>query len=316
MVQSHDLPVSVRDLRKTYRSGLVRRRRHEALRGVSLDIERGQVFGLLGPNGAGKTTMIKVLLGLVRDFEGDARLFGEPVGPAHLRRSVGYLPEAHQLPPYLTGRQVLELFGQFSGVERATLKQQVPGWLERVGIADAAERKVKEYSKGMKQRLGLAQALIHEPLLVFLDEPTDGVDPAGRKEIRAIVAEARERGATLFVNSHLLQEVQMMCDQVVILDEGRVVREGSTEELAVARAPEGVTVPALLSELQIPHEEQHAGFELKDCDEDRLQLVIDTLRARQVVILEIERKRLSLEDAFLETLETDANQAPAPEVTQ
>ncbi|MFT5290329.1 MAG: ABC-2 type transport system ATP-binding protein, partial [Planctomycetota bacterium] len=232
MVSTNDSLISVRDLRKTYRSGLMGRKRHEALKGVSLEVGRGQVFGLLGPNGAGKTTMIKVLLGLIKNFEGDAMMFGRPVGPAELRQRVGYLPEAHLLPPYLTGRQVLELFGQFSGLTHSALRKLVPHWLDRVGVADSANRKVKEYSKGMKQRLGLAQALIHEPELVFLDEPTDGVDPVGRKEIRDIVEEARQGGATLFLNSHLLMEVQQMCDQIVILNNGKIQRSGSVEDMA------------------------------------------------------------------------------------
>ena len=322
MISTIGPPITVRDLRKTYRSGFLGRKRHEALRGISLEVGRGQVFGLLGPNGAGKTTMIKVLLGLVRSFEGEAQLFGEPVGRAALRQRVGYLPEAHQLPPYLTARQVLSLFGQFSGVPRKELVQRIPHWLERVGIPEAADRKVKEFSKGMKQRLGLAQALIHEPDLVFLDEPTDGVDPRGRKDIRAIVAEARERGATLFVNSHLLQEVQQMCDSIVILSNGRIVKSGTTEELASETRSVKLTLgsssverpAALLEGVGSNLHVQEDGLTL-EVEDDDLQVAIDRLRAAGVPILGIERKRLTLEDAFLLTLDDEEGESPASQTT-
>jgi len=314
MVKLSASPVRVRELKKTYRSGFAGRKKLQALCGVSVEVERGQVFGLLGPNGAGKTTMIKVLLGLIGRFEGEALLFGEPIGPAKLRRRVGYLPEAHLLPPYLTGRQVLDLFGQLSGVPHSELRDSIPRWLERVGIEQAADRKLKEYSKGMKQRLGLAQAFIHGPELVFLDEPTDGVDPVGRKEIREIISDESKRGATVFINSHLLMEVQKVCDSVVILNRGLVQRSGSTEELAASTASVRLrlVVPspadprtdpaALLAGLGQNLREQ-AGAWILEIEDEELQVAIDRLRAAGVMIRGIERQRLSLEDAFIESVE-------------
>ncbi|MFT5287512.1 MAG: ABC-2 type transport system ATP-binding protein, partial [Planctomycetota bacterium] len=204
--------LSVSNLEKTYGKRLFKKG-HKALHGVSLEVGRGSVFGLLGPNGAGKTTLIKILLGLVRSSAGEAELFGQPVGQPAPRKRVGYLPEAHRLPPYLTGHQVLRLFGQLCGRDAAWLDKRIPGWLERVDMTGDAHRKIKEYSKGMCQRIGIAQALIHDPELVFLDEPTDGVDPIGREAIRGIVEELSNTGTTIFINSHLLMEVEMICDQ-------------------------------------------------------------------------------------------------------
>ena len=163
-------------------------------------------------------------MGLVPSWEGEARVFGRSAGDPAARTRIGFLPEAHRLPGYLTGRAVLRLFAMLSGCERAWVEERIPGWLARVGMEKDADRKVREYSKGMMQRIGLAQALIHEPELVFLDEPTDGVDPVGRAAVREIVAGLRARGTTVFINSHLLMEVERMCDRVVVMDRGQIGR--------------------------------------------------------------------------------------------
>src|SRR5262245_7515957 len=191
--------IAVRDLVKTFGG----RKGFRALDGVTLEVGRGSIFGLLGPNGAGKTTLIKILMGLVPGFEGEARVFARPAGDPAARRRIGFLPEAHRLPGYLSGRQVLRLFAMLAGYERGWVEERIPAWLARVGMEKDADRKVRQYSKGMQQRIGLAQALIHEPELVFLDEPTDGVDPVGRAAVREIVAGLRARGTTVFINSHL-----------------------------------------------------------------------------------------------------------------
>jgi ABC-2 type transport system ATP-binding protein len=187
--------ISVHDVTKVYGGGMFGGGGFRALDGISIEVGRGQVFGLLGPNGAGKTTLVKILLGLARRTSGDAQLFGRPVGDAQARTRVGYLPEGHRLPQYLTGIQMLELFGMMCGRDREYLRQRIPELLEQVGMKDAAGRKIREYSKGMTQRIGLAQALLHEPDLVILDEPTDGVDPVGRAAVRQIVAVAEARVA-------------------------------------------------------------------------------------------------------------------------
>jgi ABC-2 type transport system ATP-binding protein len=280
---------------------------------VTLEVGRGTVFGLLGPNGAGKTTLVKILLGLVRKTGGRGEIFGRPIGAAPPRARVGFLPEAHRLPPYLTGWQVLRLFGQLCGRSGPWLDERIPHWLGQVGMTRDAHRKIREYSKGMQQRIGLAQALIHEPELVFLDEPTDGVDPVGRKKIRQVVQELKDKGTTIFINSHLLMEVELICDRVVIMDKGRIIKEGTTAELT---ALSGVVrfdlerYPSNLGELLAAHadgliesppkspEGSRGSFELAIAD-DEIDRVIDALRAGGVGIRGITPGKTTLEDAFI-----------------
>ncbi len=305
--------VEVRDLVVRYRgkAGGVR-----ALDGVSLAIEPGRVFGLLGPNGAGKTTLVKVLLGLVGGFEGEARLLGAPVGQPNVRRRVGYLPEAHRLPGYLTAWQVLELFGMLCGRDRRWLRARIPMWLERVGIAEAAHRKVKQYSKGMQQRLGLAQALVHEPDVVFLDEPTDGVDPIGRAAVREVIAELKRAGTTVFLNSHLLMEVEQMCDHVVILNRGRILREGSLEELTrrtgAVRIEVGRDGDDLVGLVTVCGQITGSGPRHVDliADEDGLGRAIDTLRGAHIPIRAITPIRMTLEQAFIDLVTAQGSSKP------
>jgi ABC-2 type transport system ATP-binding protein len=276
-----------------------------ALDGVSIEVGRGSVFGLLGPNGAGKTTLIKILLGLVRHFEGRAFLFGEPAGSVASRRRVGYLPEAHRLPTYLTGRQVMELFGQMCGRDMNFLRSRIPAMLEKVGMSKDADRKMREYSKGMQQRIGLAQAMIHEPELIFLDEPTDGVDPIGRAAIREVVLDLKSRGVTIFINSHLLMEVELMCDRVVIMDHGRILRQGSIEELTprtgIAEfevAPSEVDLERVLAGLGRDFGRMENGFHLT-LNDIEIDQCVDRLRAAGVSIRGIQARRLNLEQAFI-----------------
>ncbi|HBO44926.1 MAG TPA: ABC transporter ATP-binding protein, partial [Planctomycetaceae bacterium] len=233
---NHD-PIEVESLAKTYRRGWFNRRPVEALRGVSFSVESGSIFGLLGPNGAGKTTLIKVLLGLVRKTGGDARLMGRPAGERRGRRDVGYLPENHRIPRHLTGNTAMTYYGGLSGLSPAEVGRRRPVLMRRVGLADWGTTSVRKYSKGMLQRLGLAQALLHDPRLLILDEPTDGVDPVGRSEMRAVLQELKAEGKTIFINSHLLQEVELVCDQVAILVHGTVRRVGRIHELTDLQKP-------------------------------------------------------------------------------
>jgi ABC-2 type transport system ATP-binding protein len=297
--------LSVRDLHKVYGRRLWKRGGFPALKGVTLEIPSGTVFGLLGPNGAGKTTLIKILLGLVRGYEGEALLLGRPPGDPHSRQGVGFLPEAHRLPGYLTGRQVMRLFGMMSGTDGTELDRRIPRLLELVGMTKSADRKVREYSKGMQQRIGLAQALIHEPKVVFLDEPTDGVDPVGRASIRGIVQELRSRGVTVFINSHLLMEVELVCDRVAIMLDGCVIREGSVDELTPrtgsVRFDLRETPPDLerrLGGIGTDLSLLPTGFTLKVTDQE-LDAAIDRLRASGVGIKEISQRRLTLEESFI-----------------
>ena len=294
--------IAVRDLAKTFGG----RKGFRALDGVTLEVERGSVFGLLGPNGAGKTTLIKVLMGLVPGWEGEARILGARPGDRSVRERIGFLPESHRLPGYLTGRQTLRMYAMLSGKSRAWVDERLPDWLARVGMQKDADRKVRVYSKGMQQRIGLAQALIHEPELVFLDEPTDGVDPVGRAAVRAIVAELRARGVTVFVNSHLLMEVERVCDRVVIMDKGRILREGTVAELtrmtgrvAFEIAPVPADLERVLAGLGRGLSRTERGFELA-LEPDEQDQVIDRLRAAKVSIKSIAPGKLDLEQAFME----------------
>ena len=297
--------LSVRNLAKTYGKGVFSRKGFRALDGVSLEVQRGSVFGLLGPNGAGKTTLIKVLLGLVRRYEGDAALCGLPPGDPSSRRRAGFLPESHRLPPYLTGRQVVKLFGMMSGAEPSELDARIPRLLEMVGMEKSADRKVREYSKGMQQRIGLAQALVHEPEIVFLDEPTDGVDPVGRAAIRGIVEDLKRRGITVFINSHLLMEVELVCDRVAIMSKGKLIREGSVDELTPRTGKvqfelreSRADLPTLLAGIGTGFAPLARGFELQVTDVE-LDQAIDRLRAAGVGIREISHRRLTLEESFI-----------------
>src|ERR1700730_16551361 len=225
--------IEAEGLRKVYRSRF-RSKAITALDGVSLRVEPGQVFGLLGPNGAGKTTIVKILLGLTHPTGGHARLLGKSSSEPESRRRVGYLPEGHRFPGYLTARQTLSVFGQMSGVDRATLRKRAPELLDRVRLSEWGDVRVKKFSKGMTQRLGLAAALIHSPEVLLLDEPTDRVDPVGRREIRDLLQEEASRGRAILLNSHLLSEIERTCDRVAVLRSGRLVAEGRIDELTAA----------------------------------------------------------------------------------
>lgn len=195
-----------------------------AVEALDLAVERGEVFGFLGPNGAGKTTSVKMLLGLVAPTAGDATLLGAPISNAGARRSVGFLPEHFRFHDWMCGAEFLDLHGKLHHLPRATRQQRIPELLDLVGLTEAAGRRLSTYSKGMQQRIGLAQALINDPALVFLDEPTSGLDPLGRRMVRDVIRHLRERGVTVFLNSHLLSEVEVTCDRVAFVAQG-VVRQ-------------------------------------------------------------------------------------------
>jgi ABC-2 type transport system ATP-binding protein len=215
--------IQTRGLRKHFGSNL-------AVADLSLSIGRGEVFGFLGPNGAGKTTSIKMLLGLVVPTSGSAMVLGAPVGDWRARARVGFLPEHFRFHDSLTGRELLRIHGRLHGLRGTALEARIDAMLEKVNLQDAQNRPLREYSKGMVQRAGLAQALVAEPELVFLDEPTSGLDPLGRVLVRRLIEEARERGATVFLNSHLLGEVEATCDRVVFVKKGRTVHEMSLKD--------------------------------------------------------------------------------------
>lgn len=194
-----------------------------AVRKLSLNVPRGSIFGFLGPNGAGKSTSVKMLLGLVKPTSGEAFLLGERAGEVEVRRKIGFLPEHFRFYEWLTPAELLRLHGRLCGMPAAKLHQRIPAMLELVGLTPQRDKRVHDFSKGMMQRIGLAQALIHDPEIIFLDEPTSGLDPMGRRLVRDVIRGQRERGATVFLNSHLLSEVEVTCDNVAFLKDGEVV---------------------------------------------------------------------------------------------
>ncbi|EMI47239.1 ABC transporter ATP-binding protein [Rhodopirellula sp. SWK7] len=224
--------ISVDALEKTYRGGSILRRGDvHALRGVSLSAERGQVFGLLGPNGAGKTTLIKILLGVIRSTGGHASLFGLPAGSAEARSRVGYLPESLRVDRHHTARSALRYYGKLSRLDSDTISRRSDELLSVVGLEGRDRESVKRFSKGMLQRLGLAQALMHDPDLLILDEPTDGLDPVGRSEVRRVIERLRDAGKTIFLNSHILHEVELVCSHLAIMAGGNVLATGPIAEM-------------------------------------------------------------------------------------
>jgi ABC-2 type transport system ATP-binding protein len=225
-----NIAVRVEGLRKVYRSGFWRRRA-ETLKGVSFSVPVGRAVGYLGANGAGKTTTLKILVGLLAADAGSAEILGLPVGDPACRRRVGFLPENPYFYEHLTAREALRFYGGLSRMDRAAVDARAGPLLERVGLADAADRRLGEYSKGMRQRLGLAQALLHDPELLLLDEPISGLDPFGRLLVKNLILEERARGKTVFFSSHILADVEEVCDYAVILAGGTVTASGTVQEL-------------------------------------------------------------------------------------
>ena len=295
--------VSTNDLSKNY--GKI-----EALRGVTLEVRKGEIFGLLGQNGAGKTTMVKILLGITGLTSGEARLLGESVGTTSVRKHVGYLPEDHHFPDYHSAASLLNFYGALLELPRSDRVRRGEEMLEQVGLKGRMNYKIRTYSKGMKQRLGIAQALFHNPEVIFLDEPTDGVDPVGRREIRDLLQQLKSQGITIFLNSHLLGEVELICDRVAILQSGEMVRQGTMAELTQQRGlfmlglADGQKLPTEDLEKQGYHALQSGNlWEVSLKDGQSIDPLIDLLRSRGLGIRHLMQKRQTLEDIFIQTVE-------------
>jgi ABC-2 type transport system ATP-binding protein len=303
--------IETQDLRKTYGAVV-------AVDGLTLSVGRGEVFGFLGPNGAGKTTTVKMLLGLVHPTSGQARILDCAPGDPQVMGRIGFLPEHFRFHPWLTAGGFLDVHGRLYGLTTAQRAERIPKFLERVGLADRANARLSEFSKGMLQRIGLAQALLSDPELVFLDEPTSGLDPVGRYEVRDLIRELRNAGATIFLNSHFLSEVEVTCNRIAIVKHGRVVRMGRLDELTAQTAEVEIRAGGLTQELisglarwgrvnhQTPSGEQSPdgwdSLTLSIESEDVLPAVAEWLVHGGARLYSLAPKHLSLEELFMRTI--------------
>ncbi len=297
--------IETRSLSKVYVTSFGKKK-VRALNELNLTIENGTIFGMLGPNGAGKTTLVKLLLQIIFPTFGTARLLDMDINDYHLKMKIGYLPENHKYPPYLSGGAVLRYFGKLSNIDGLELDKKIDELLELVNLSKWKNAKVKTYSKGMMQRLGLAQALINDPELIFLDEPTDGVDPIGRKEIRDVLLELKSRSKTIFLNSHLLSEVELITDRVGILNKGKLLREGTVRELTEKKEEYKITVSDEESGLTrysdkniIITKGNNGSYSVKVDDIRTMNLLVDKLRNDRILIKEIVLQKDTLEEMFI-----------------
>ena len=286
-----------------------------AVKGLTLQVEQGEVFGFLGPNGAGKTTSIKMLLGLVAPTSGEAYLLGAPIGNRASLARVGFLPEHFRFQEWLTAHEFLELHGELFGMSASDLKHRRDELLERVGLSEFRHKQLRTFSKGMLQRIGLAQALMNRPALVFLDEPTSGLDPVGRRLVRDIIHELREQGTSVFLNSHLLSEIEVTCDRVAFIKHGEVIRV--MEMSALNQNISMLTIRASGLTPEVVAGLRQWGDDLRlDTDQLTMTLRGETalpeinrfLVSQNVQVYALTPNRLSLEEVFIETLGQDGVQ--------
>ena len=298
------------DLSKHYSGGKIK-----ALDTCNLHVEAGKIFGLLGPNGAGKTTLVKMLLGIIHPTSGDAKILGEPITNYRIHKDVGYLSESHRFPEFLTGHQILYYYGKMSGLNKAALDNKIPELLKLVRLSDWGNVKIHKYSKGMGQRLGLAHALINDPKLIFLDEPTDGIDPIGRREIRDLLIKLRDQGKTIFINSHLLSEVERISDEVAILKNGKLLQTGKVKDFISIKQQYHfkikngqVSFTDICDTMQIPVDHLDDLYTVSVQHDDQLNQLIDTTRAKHILIRSIVPRKITLEDYFIDVIEEGAEQ--------
>jgi len=305
--------IEVQDLTKIYQTGL-KKGNIVALDSVSLDVEHGEIFGLLGPNGAGKTTLLKTLLHITQITSGQALIFGLPPENPQSREKIGYLPENHRFPNHLTGIGLMELTGRLHGLSQKAIDERVEKLLDLVGMERWGNTRLRKYSKGMTQRIGLAQAMLPDPDILFLDEPTDGVDPVGKVEFRKILKKIKEEGKTVFLNSHLLAEVESLADRVAILSKGKVARVGSVDALTSRKSQYEIEAAIGNEFFDIPEEigkrikVSTTGMIVELKKEEDINFIIDQLRMRKVAIKSIKPMKITLEQSFFETVTEEKGQ--------
>jgi ABC-2 type transport system ATP-binding protein len=300
--------IEILALEKTYTVGFWRKKPKHALRPLNLTIEEGEIFGFLGPNGAGKTTTLKLLMGLIFPTSGSARILGMEIDNPRMKAQIGFLPEQPYFYDYLTARELLEYFGQLSGVDSKQLSRKVNEVLQRVGLPDAGGVQLRKFSKGMLQRVGIAQAILHDPKVVFFDEPMSGLDPMGRREVRDLMEQLKHEGKTVFFSTHILSDAEALCDRVAIINKGELQGVGAVADLTsgvdakVELVWQGTAVPASLPALGA---EWHVTGDtvraiLPEASQDA---AIDALRRERLRLISVTPVRTSLEDYYLQKLQ-------------
>ncbi len=309
--------IEIRELTKSYSVGFWRKTSSFGLRNLSLDVREGEIFGCLGPNGAGKTTTLKILMGLIFPTSGSARILGREIGDAEVKRQIGFLPEQPYFYDYLTAMELLEYYAALSEVETKHRRGKAEAMLARVGLADAANTQLRKFSKGMLQRVGIAQAIVHDPKIVFLDEPMSGLDPVGRREVRDLIESLNDEGKTVFFSTHILSDAEALCDRVAVLHQGELRGiEVVSDLLAAARGKVEVTwqgpaeIPAIRGRSRDYRTiGQSSRAVIDDADLDR---AIDAVRRAGARLVSVTPVHGTLEDYFLKKIAAAAPEQVAP----
>jgi len=311
--------IETENLSKEYPHGFLHLKKKTSLDGLTLQVQESEVFGLLGPNGAGKSTTIKLLMGIIFPTAGSARMLGKPVSDVSMHSDIGYLPEQPYFYDYLTAAEVLDYFARFHGFSAAERGERVQRMLKKVGLETAGKIQLRKYSKGMLQRVGLAQAILHDPKLVILDEPMSGLDPVGRREVRDIILELKNAGKTILFSTHILSDAEMLCDRVGVIAGGKLRGVGSPDTIVGVKATgleilfeiaEGAVLPA---SIKAKAAKSGAGYQVS-VDESELYSAIDELRAAGARIISVTQVKPTLEDFFMELVGKESSRAAAIEV--
>jgi ABC-2 type transport system ATP-binding protein len=309
--------IEILGLEKTYSVGFWRKRPKRALRPLELSVEEGEIFGFLGPNGAGKTTTLKLLMGLVFPSGGSARILGMEMNDPRVKAQIGFLPEQPYFYDYLTARELLNYYGQLSGMPSADRRKKIEVMLQKVGLPDAADLQLRKFSKGMLQRVGIAQAILHDPKVVFLDEPMSGLDPMGRREVRDLIEELKREGKTVFFSTHILSDAEALCDRVAIIHLGELRGVGAVTNLTASVQEKveliwsGTTIPAALrtleAECHVMGDTVRAVVKAENQD-----AALDALRRERLRLISLTPVRATLEDYFVQKLKSNDAVAGVP----
>src|SRR6516164_6417690 len=313
--------IETENLAKQYPYGFLHLKKKTSLEGLTMQVEEGEAFGLLGPNGAGKSTTIKLLMGIIFPTAGNARILGRPASDVSMHRDIGYLPEQPYFYDYLTAAEVLDYFARFHGFGVAERAERVRQMLKKVGLETAGKIQLRKYSKGMLQRVGLAQAILHDPKLVILDEPMSGLDPVGRREVRDIILELKTAGKTILFSTHILPDAEVLCDRVGVIAGGKLRGVGAPDAIVAVKTV-GMEILFELPEvnpqterIRVQAAKSGAGYRLSVA-ENELYAALEELRGAGAKILSVTRIKPTLEDFFMEVVGKDRTQAAAIEVSE